>query len=58
MKGAVVAAKVMALTGLDVMLDASLREEAKRVFLEQTEGKPYMCPVPQDQVVPLPKGEN
>ncbi len=55
-KGAVVAAKVMAATGVDLLLDADLRQNAKADFLEKTGGKPYVSPVPQDQKVPLPDG--
>ena len=54
-KGAVVAAKVMAATGIDLLLDAELRKNAREDFLKRTDGKPYQCPVPQDQAVPLPK---
>jgi aminobenzoyl-glutamate utilization protein B len=54
-KGAVVAAKVMAATGVDLLMDAGLRERAKADFLEKTGGKPYDCPVPQDQKVPMPE---
>jgi len=57
-KGAVVAAKVIALTGVDLLTDAKLRADARATFLENTGGKPYQCPVPRDQAVPLPKGAN
>ena len=53
-KGAVVAAKVLALTGIDLLVDAELREKAKEFFLEKTGGKPYQCPIPKDQKPPLP----
>lgn len=53
-KGAVVAAKVIALTGTDLLTDAALREAAKAFFDEQTGGKPYISPIPQDQDPPLP----
>ncbi len=53
-KGAMVAAKVLALTGVDLLTDARLREEAREFFEEQTGGKPYRSPIPQDQAVPLP----
>ncbi len=54
-KGAVVAAKVIALTGLDLLSDADLRTRAKAFFEEQTGGKPYQSPIPRDQAVPLPE---
>ncbi len=53
-KGAVVAAKVLALTGVDLLTDAALREAAQAFFLEQTGGKPYVSPLPADQAPPLP----
>jgi aminobenzoyl-glutamate utilization protein B len=53
-KGAVVAAKVMAATGIDLLLNAKLREDAKADFAKRTGGKPYQSPVPPDQPVPLP----
>ena len=55
-KGAVVAAKVIALTGTDLLIDADLRAAAKSFFDEQTGGKPYRSPIPQDQAPPLPAG--
>ncbi len=53
-KGAVVAAKVLGLTGIDLLTDAALREKAKAFFLEKTGGKPYESPIPKDQKPPLP----
>jgi aminobenzoyl-glutamate utilization protein B len=50
-----VAAKVMALTGVDMLIDASLLERAKEFYLEKTEGKPYESPIPVDQAPPLPR---
>ena len=49
------AAKVLAMTGVDLLLDEDLRKQARSVFEEQTAGKPYQSPVPQDQPVPLPE---
>lgn len=57
-KGAVVAAKVLALTGLDVLTDPSLLEEAKLFFEEQTQGKSYQSPIPADQSPPLPNASS
>lgn len=53
-KGAVVAAKVLALTGTDLLIDPDLLREASAFFEEKTGGKPYQSPVPQDQAPPLP----
>lgn len=57
-KGAVVAAKVIAATGLDILTNAELVKEAKQSFLEATEGKPYQSPVPADQKPPIGKAQN
>ena len=53
-KGAVVAAKVLALTGIDLLTDAELLQEAKAFFEEKTGGQLYQSPIPQDQAAPLP----
>lgn len=52
-KGAVVAAKVIAATGLDVLTRPALVQEAKAFFLKATDGKPYQSPIPADQKPPL-----
>ena len=54
-KGAVVAAKVIATTGVDILTNTTLVKEAKAFFLEATEGKPYQSPVPADQKPPNAK---
>ncbi|HSR69351.1 MAG TPA: amidohydrolase [Acidobacteriota bacterium] len=54
-KGAQVATQVIALTGIDLLLDAELLQRAKEAFQESTKGKPYQSPIPQDQTVPLPQ---
>ncbi len=54
-RGAEVAAKVLALTGVDLLTDASLREEARAFLLEKTGGQPYQSPIPVDQAPPLPE---
>jgi len=54
-KGATVAAKVLALTGIDLFTDAALREQAEAFFEKKTGGKPYECPIPRDQQPPPPK---
>ncbi len=53
--GAVVAAKVLALTGVDMLTDPELLREARAFFDEVTGGEPYDPPVPEDQKPPLPK---
>jgi aminobenzoyl-glutamate utilization protein B len=54
-KGAVVAAKVLALTGIDVMTNPDLLARAQAYFQEKTGGKPYVSPVPADQQPILPE---
>ncbi len=54
MKSAHVAAKVLALTGVDLLTDPNLVKEARAYFLEKTGGKPYESPIPVDQKPPLP----
>lgn len=49
MKGAVVAAKVMAATGVDMMMDPDLLARAKKFFDASTAGKPYKCALPADR---------
>jgi aminobenzoyl-glutamate utilization protein B len=53
--GAEVAAKVLALTGIDALINAELLEAATAYFKEKTEGKPYVSPIPVDQQPILPK---
>ncbi|MFH1715750.1 MAG: amidohydrolase [Planctomycetota bacterium] len=48
-KGAVVAAKVIAATCMDLFTEPTLLEESKAFFLKATEGKPYQSPIPADQ---------
>jgi aminobenzoyl-glutamate utilization protein B len=54
-KGAQVAAKVLALTGIDLLTDKKLRDEAKAYFDKKTAGKSYESPLPIEQKVTLPK---
>ncbi len=56
-RGANVAAKVIALTGVDMLTDSSLLERARAFFLEQTGGRPYESPIPLDQKPPVPERE-
>ncbi|MHB1191871.1 MAG: amidohydrolase [Longimicrobiales bacterium] len=53
-KGAWVAAKVMALTGVDLFTDPELRRRARDAFLAKTGGEPYRSPLPADARPPLP----
>ena len=50
-KGMAVAAKTLAMTALDFLLDEKLVEQARRDHEEATEGVPYRCPMP-DYVTP------
>jgi aminobenzoyl-glutamate utilization protein B len=56
-KGAIVAAKVIATTGVDILTNPKLVRKAKAFFLEATEGKPYKSPVPADQKPPIVSGD-
>lgn len=53
-KGAVVAAKVLALTGVDLLTDRGLLERAKRFFEQASGGREYLSPVPEGQAPPVP----
>ncbi|CAN5595603.1 M20 family metallopeptidase [soil metagenome] len=53
-KGADVATRVLTLTGIDLLTNEKLRKEAKDYFIQQTGGKEYQSPLPQDQQVTLP----
>ena len=46
----------MALTGIDMLTNPKLLEEARAAFEKETGGKPYESPIPQDQKPPLPDG--
>jgi aminobenzoyl-glutamate utilization protein B len=48
------AARVLALTGIEIVTDAGLREHAWDFFNEQTGGEPYESPIPRDQAPPVP----
>ncbi len=47
-KGMLHAAKAMAMTGADFILDLALLQAAKDEFAKSTEGRPYQCPIPDD----------
>ena len=53
-KGAVVAAKVLALTGADLLTDADLVEKARSFFQEASGDRGYESPIPEDQAPPVP----
>lgn len=57
-KGAVVAAKVIAATGVDLLTNPTLVKEARAFFLKATDGKPYQSPIPADQKPPSVEGAN
>jgi len=45
-KGAVAAAKVLVLTGMDILTDAELHRQMKEDFDKRTEGFEYKAPIP------------
>ena len=53
-RGAEVAAKVLALTAVDMLVDPDLLERAEEFFQEQTGGEPYEPPIPAGQKPPVP----
>jgi aminobenzoyl-glutamate utilization protein B len=50
-----VAAKVLALTGMDLFTEPALLERARADFQKRTGGKPYVSPIPADLKPPIPK---
>jgi aminobenzoyl-glutamate utilization protein B len=54
-KGATVAAKRLAMTGIDFLMDADLRKRAKAEFDEKMKDQPYVSPVPRGQKPPMPE---
>ena len=54
-KGAQIAARVIALTGVDLLTDDNLLEDAQAFFMEKTGGATYQSPIPVDQAPPLPE---
>ncbi len=55
--GAMVAAKVLALTGVDMLTDESLMDRSRAFFTEAKAGEPYVSPIPVDQLPPVPERE-
>lgn len=54
-RGAETAAKVLALTGVDLLTRPDLVREARAFWQEKTGGRPYVSPVPANQKPPLPR---
>jgi len=54
-RGAIVAAKVIALTALDLLTQPALLDQARADFVKRTGGKPYASPIPARQKPPIPK---
>jgi aminobenzoyl-glutamate utilization protein B len=55
-KAAETAARVIALTAVDLFTRPALIEQARGDFAERTGGKPYKSPIPPGQKPPLPRG--
>ena len=53
-KTAVTAAKVLAMTGVDLLTQPKLLEAARADFVKRTGGRPYRSPIPAGQKPPLP----
>jgi aminobenzoyl-glutamate utilization protein B len=56
-RGAMVATKVMALTGVDMLTDPALMRRAREFLDEVKDGQPYVSPIPVDQKPPVPGGQ-
>lgn len=54
-KSAEIATSVLTLTAIDLYLNKDLRDKAKKYFIEETGGKPYQSPMPEEQQVRLPE---
>jgi aminobenzoyl-glutamate utilization protein B len=55
-KGMIVAAKVLAASGIDILTDKAVVEQARREFIESTKGCTYRSTLPAGQKPPIPKG--
>lgn len=53
-KGMLHAAKAMAITAADFIVDPALRQRARDEFESSTRGRPYTCPIPDDVMPPVP----
>jgi aminobenzoyl-glutamate utilization protein B len=51
----VVAAKVLAATGIDLLTDPQLMTRAQASFKQKSGGQPYRSPIPAGQKPPLPQ---
>ena len=56
-KGMHVAAKTLAASTIEALMDTKIVEEAKAEFAEKTKDFTYKCAVPLDQKPPIPEGE-
>jgi aminobenzoyl-glutamate utilization protein B len=56
-KGALVAAKVIAATGVDLLTRPEVIREAKAFFQKATGGNPYQSPIPKDRLPPVGPGK-
>ena len=54
-KGMITAAKAMALAGYELMTTPDLLQKAHEAFLKDTGGQPYLFPLPEDMMEPLPQ---
>ena len=52
LKGALHAAKVLAMSGIEIMTDEELRERARADFERRTRGRPYVSPLPPEHEHP------
>ncbi|MDX1639707.1 MAG: hypothetical protein R3281_17220, partial [Balneolaceae bacterium] len=53
-KSAVIAAKVIGMSAIELLLDEQLLDQAWKEFRKQRGGEPYESPIPEDQAPPLP----
>ncbi len=53
LKGAIQAARVLALTGLDILTDAELCQAARADFERRVSGQPYVSPLSPEMKVPM-----
>jgi len=49
------ASKVLAASGIDLVLDAATMEKAKAEFLEKTKDSPYKSPIPDGLKPTIPE---
>lgn len=54
-RAAETAARVIALTGIDLLTQPELIRQARADFVKRTGGKPYQSPIPSGQKPPIPK---